>query len=126
MMQGNTIDFGSVQIHKTVLEEIVSSVLEKIEGVELVKGPVGQRLLRFFVRHKASGIEIKVDAEHGVTVDLKVRVHYGKNIPAMATEVQDAVKAAIEKTVDIHLKGINVNVQGMTKKAKGLPAQDDS
>ncbi len=120
MMQGNTIDFGSVQIHKTVLEEIVQSVIDKIDGVQLDRDFIGKKLFTFWSQRNRSGIDIKVEADQGVSIDLRVQICYGKNIPSIATEVQDAVKTAIEQTVDINLKGINVNVQGMTKAKKTL------
>ncbi len=115
MMKGNTIDFGSVQVSKTVLEEIVFSVLKEIDGANLVKDPIGKRIFGFLTKKNSSGVDIKVDGGHGVTIDVKIEVGYGKNIPAIATEVQDAIRAVIEKTVDINLIGINVNVQGITK-----------
>lgn len=117
-MQGNTIDFGSVQVSKAVLEDIVFSVLEGIEGVALIKDPIGKRIFGLFSKKSPSGVDIKVDSDHGVTIDVKIQISYGKNIPAVATEIQDSIKTSIEKTVDINLVGINVNVQRITKSQK--------
>jgi len=115
MMQRNAIDFGSVQIHKTVLEELVFSVIEKIDGVNLIKSPMTKKVFAFLFKKNFEGIDIKVEGDHAVSIDVRVEISYGKNIPAIAIEVQNAIKSEIEKTVDINLKSINVNVQGMSR-----------
>ncbi len=115
MKEVNRVDFGSVKIHKRVLAEIVINALSEVHGV--------QRLLKnFFVQaeellgaKRYPGISVIVDKNNQVTVEVSILVEYGLNIPEAAKQVQDVIREAIERTVDIDLKDIHVNVQGLIK-----------
>ena len=61
------------------------------------------------------GIIVGVDKNNQVSIEVKVQVHYGLNIPDIARHVQDAIRTAIENTVDIDLKDVNVNIQGIER-----------
>ena len=64
------------------------------------------------------GVEIKVE-DGDVTLDLQILVRFGMNIPDAARQVQETIKSAVDKTLDINLKDINVNVQGIEKAGPG-------
>ena len=64
------------------------------------------------------GIDIKVDDNQEVTLDLRVVINYGMNIPDAARQVQATIKSAVDKTLNINLKDINVNVQGIERGAR--------
>ena len=118
MKRDDKIDLGSVQVHKKVFAEIISSAMDEIEGVRLVPKNLGNKLVEMFGQKDFPGIDIKVEEGHDVTLDLQVVVHYGMNIPDAARQVQRVIKSAIDKTLDINLKDINVNVQGIEREAK--------
>jgi len=113
--QDSKLDFGSVQVHKTVLAELIYSAAQGIDGIRLIQKSMGQRLLELFGQQKFPGIEIKVDDVGDISLEVKVFVRYGINIPDAARQAQEAIKKAIEKTIDIRLKNININVQGMER-----------
>lgn len=118
MQRDTKIDLGSVQVNKKVFAEIIASAMDEVEGVRLIQKNLGNKLVEMFGRKDFPGIDIKVEEDHEVTLDLQVIVHYGMNIPDAARQVQRAIKSAIGRTLDVNLKDINVNVQGIEKEAK--------
>jgi len=56
-----------------------------------------------------------IDRNNQVTIEVKVNIRYGMNIPDIARFTQDSVRDAIERTVDIDLKDVNVNIQGIER-----------
>ena len=118
MKKEDKIDLGSVQVHKKVFAEIISSALDEVDGVHLIQKNLGNTLVRIFGQKDFPGIDIKVDEGHEVTLELQILVRYGMNIPDAARQVQETIKSAIDKTLDINLKDINVNVQGIEREVK--------
>ena len=115
MKRDDKIDFGSVQVHRKVFAEIVSSAMKEVNGVELIRKSIGNRLFELFGQKDFPGIEIKVDENREVTLELQVCVQYGMNIPDAARQVQEIVKSSIGKALDISLKDVNVDVQGISR-----------
>jgi uncharacterized alkaline shock family protein YloU len=112
------IDLGSVQVHKKVLAEIVAAALHEVSGVKLIEKNISNVLVELFGKKDFPGIDVKVDDHHEVTLEIKVLVQYGINIPDVARLVQETVKSAVDKTLDVHLKDIHVNVQGIVRGEK--------
>ena len=115
MKDGEKIDLGSVQVHKKVFAEVIEAALKEVRGVSLIRKNIGNRVVEMFGQKDFPGINVKVDDNHEVTLELKVLVQYGINIPDVARQVQETVKQAIDRTMDISLKDININVQGIER-----------
>jgi len=118
MKSNNKIELGLVQVDKKVFAEIISSAIKEVSGVHLVQKNIGNHLFEIFGQKDYPGINIKVTENNDVTLELKVLVQYGMNIPDAARQVQETVKSAIDKTLDVNLKDINVNVQGIARGKK--------
>jgi uncharacterized alkaline shock family protein YloU len=115
MIEENKVDLGSIQIHKKVIADIAASAMATINGVSLDSSDITSKLGEWLGRKNYQGINVRIDKSNQVTLEVKVNVRYGLNIPDVAREVQDTVRAAIEKTMDIDLKDINVNIQGIQR-----------
>ncbi len=113
-MANKSLDKESVVIHKKVLAEIAYIAVKDIKGVYLVKDGFVSKLLRFFDKSTFDGITVRVN-NNDVCLDVKVYIQYGLNIPLIAREIQDFVKKAFNKTVEVELKNINVNVAGVQR-----------
>ena len=48
MREGNTIDLGSIQVHKKVIEEIIDNSIKDMEGVSLVEENFSERIFGLF------------------------------------------------------------------------------
>ena len=118
-MTENKVDLGSIQIHKKVIGEIAAAALDEIDGVHCApKGPTHQ-LFEAFGKKATPGIVVTIDKDAQVTIELKVYVRYGINIPDAARQIQDVVRLAVERTTDVHLREVNVNVQGIAAIERG-------
>ena len=58
------------------------------------------------------GVEV-VEAEGGLAVDIFVIVQYGIRISEVAHNLQQAVKFEVERSVNVPVVQVNVNVQGV-------------
>ena len=115
MSGSNQVDLVSIKIHKKVIAEIAVSALEEVDGVSaLPKDFIGNLKDLFGCRHY-TGVSVSIDKNNQVTVEVKVLIRYGKNIPEVARQAQDAIRAAIERTVDVDLKDVNVSVYGLER-----------
>lgn len=115
MAQGNSVDLGSIQVHKTVIEDIIDTAIKDMEGVSLVEEKFSGTLYRLFGKKRYPGISIKTLDEGQLSVEVKVIVRYGLNIPETARQIQDLIKMSLDKTVDLELKNINVNIHGIER-----------
>jgi uncharacterized alkaline shock family protein YloU len=115
MSEQDRVDLGSIQIHKKVIADIVFTALSDINGVKLIDGNFASSVLELFGNSKHPGINVHVDKNGQVSIEVKIKVRYGLSIPEIAHHAQDIIKEAIEKTVDINLKEVNVNVQGIER-----------
>jgi uncharacterized alkaline shock family protein YloU len=115
MTQASKAQLGSVQIEKKVIAEIIASAVSQIEGVSLRRRNLAERLMEALGQKKYPGINIKVGGNDEVSLELKVFVCYGMNIPSVAQEVQNCVKSTVEKTIDLTLKDININIYGIER-----------
>ena len=114
-MTENKVDCGSIQIHKKVIGEIAAAALGEIDGVQLASKDLLNQFLEILGQKNCPGINVTVDKDGQVTIELKVTIRYGINIPDIARQIQDVVRLAVEKTTDIHLREVNVNVQGIER-----------
>ena len=114
-MTENKVDCGSIQIHKKVIGEIAAAALGEIDGVKLPPKDLLNQFLEVLGQKNCPGINVTVDKDDQVTIELKVTIRYGINIPDIARQIQDVVRLAVEKTTDIHLREVNVNVQGIER-----------
>ena len=115
MMTENKVDLGSIQIHKKVIADIAAAALGEIDGAQLAPKDLLNQFLEVLGQKKCPGINVTVDKDEQVTIELKVTIRYGINIPDIARQIQDVVRLAVEKTTDIHLREVNVNVQGIER-----------
>ena len=113
MREEERIDYGSIHIHKKALADIVASVVEDTEGMSLAPDNVAQRFLKIFVPYKHFAISVFIDRDNDVSVEARVCVRLGLNIPEASRLLQEAIRETVEKTTDIQLKDIHINIQGI-------------
>ena len=58
------------------------------------------------------GVEVS-EVEGGLAIDVYVVIQYGIRITEVAHNLQEAVKFAVERSVDVPVMEVNVNVQGV-------------
>lgn len=117
MSRDNQVDIGFVQIHKKVIGDIAASALSEVQGVKLASFGIISRLFEIVGYKNFPSVTVTIDQDNQVSVNIKVSIQYGLNVPDVARQVQDVVRAAVERSVDITLKEINVNIQGIERGA---------
>ena len=115
MTEERQIDFGSIQIHKKVLADIVLSVIDGMENVSLIESDLLSRLTKLCGRSVYPGISVIIDKDNEVTIEVRITVRYGMHISDIARQVQDKIRTDVEKIADVNLKDINVNIQGIER-----------
>lgn len=115
MKDFNNVDLGSIKIHKKVLAEVAYSAIEEIDGINPIPRSFIRSLADLLGATNYPGISVSIDKNNQVTIEVKIQVRYGISIPDIARQTQNIVQEAIEKTVDIDLKDVNVNIQGIER-----------
>ena len=117
MRDNSAVDLGSVHIHKKVIGDIAASALKEVQGVQLAPFGIISGLFELFGYKNYPGVSVCVDPEGQVSLKLRLQVEYGTNIPLVAQHIQELVRGAVAKAVDIELKEINVNIQSVERTA---------
>ena len=115
MLEENTMEWGAVQMHKKVIGDIAAAALKEIPGVSLAQFGLIGHVCELFGYKNYPGVSVRLDKDSQVSLKIRVVIGYGLNIPATATRIQDAVRAAVERAVDIDLTEINVNIQSVER-----------
>lgn len=113
------VDLGNVQIHKKVIGDIAAAALQEIPGIELARFGIIADICEAFGYRNSPGVYVGIDQLGQISLEMRLDVNYGVNIPLVAHQVQDKVQAAIEQNLDLQLKEINVSIQSVLK---SLPA----
>lgn len=116
MKELGRVDFGTVKIHKKALAEIVISSVSDIEGLNLPPQDAFTRLADTFGVKRYPAVRVSIDKGNQVSIEVKVRVRYGLNISEVARHAQEVIRDAIERTADIDLKDVHINVQGIERR----------
>ena len=115
MIDSSRVDLGSIQIHKKAIADLTFSALSEIDGVSLIPKDALNKLLEYLGEKRYPGIAVTIDKNSQVTIEVKICVRYGINIQDIARQIQEAVRTAVERTVDITLKEICVNIHGIER-----------
>jgi uncharacterized alkaline shock family protein YloU len=116
MYQDNTVDLGIVQIHKKVIGDIAVASIKEIPGVQLATFGIIGAIAEVFGYKNYPSVSVSIDKEAQVSLEIRVIIDYGINIPLVARQIQDVIQHAVEEAVDINLKEINVNIQAIERR----------
>ena len=116
MLDNGAVDLGSVHIHKKVIGDIAASALKEVQGVELARFGIISGLFELVGYKNYPGVSVLVDPDGEISLKLRLQVEYGTNIPLVAQHIQELVRGAVAKAVDIELKEINVNIQSVERR----------
>lgn len=107
------IELGKVKIFNEAISTIASHAVNTIPGVANMRGNIVETISeRLGKRVPDKGIRTEVMGEE-VNVDIAVVVKYGTRIPEIAWQIQKNVRKAIEDMTGLHVKNVNVNVEGV-------------
>ena len=114
-------EMGEVKIHENVIASLVRRAALSVEGVSRLAGNtlvdniaeiVGSR------RMQARSISIDMAENNRVSVELKINLKFGFNVPTVAEQVQKAVIEGIEKVTGMTVVKVNVVIQEIDDEEK--------
>lgn len=106
---------GKIRIAPEVVGIIAGLAAAEVDGVTgMSTGVVGDLVERFGRRKNPSrGVQVEV-GEKEAAVDVSVMVEYGRSIRAVAEDIQQSVKRAIESMTGLTVVEVNVHVVDVT------------
>ncbi len=115
MMDTNRVDLGSIQIHKKAIADIAVSALAELDGVALMPADLIFKAKELLGYRAYPGISVSVDKNNQVSIELKVMIRYGISVHDIGRQIQETVRTAVERTVDLSLKDVHVNIHGIER-----------
>ena len=112
---GIRVDLGNVHIHKKVIGDIAVASLKEIPGVHPARFGFISVLFELFGYKNSPGVYVAIDQSGQISLEMRIAVDYGINIPLIAHQIQDKVQEAVERSLDIQLKEINVSVRSVER-----------
>ena len=117
MYEENTADIGAVAMHKKVIGDIAAGALKDVSGVRLAQFGMITFFFELFGYKNYPGVAVSLDKDGCIFLNIRVVIDYGLNISTTASRIQEVVRAAVERSVDIDLKEIKVNIQSVERRA---------
>jgi len=108
-------DLGNIKIHKNVVASIASIAAAEIEGVKRISGDFKSGLLELIGKKGLLAIKVEIDKNDEIRIEVPLVIKYGFNIPDIANKVQENIRNALEKTTNLSIKSININVQSIER-----------
>lgn len=104
---------GNIHISEDVIVELAKKTILGIPNIQAANMGIASK---FGIGRKA-GDGIRVSVEEGkvpaMTVDAYILVRYGQRIPDLAWDVQEKIKANLERYTGYTVTAVNINVQGI-------------
>ena len=103
---------GTIHISEDVIVELARKTIQGIANIQTANTRIGAK---FGIGRKGDGIRVSVEngKTPSISVDAYVLVRYGQRIPDLAWDVQEKVKANLERYTGYAVKAVNINVQGI-------------
>lgn len=107
-------EFGSIIIDDHVLASIAGvSAMECYGLVGMAAKSAAGGLVELIKREQLSkGVKVQTEADT-ISIDLFVIVEFGTRISVVANNIIEKVKYNIEHLTGMHVKKVNINVQGV-------------
>lgn len=118
MDQNLKSDMGTIRIHEKVISSIATIAAKEVEGVVRIGNSLKGLLYTFIKQNDIAAVEVNIDNNNEVTLVVPIVVAYGYNLTDIASRVQDNVKRMIEKSTDLNIKQIDVNIQAVAREVK--------
>lgn len=105
---------GGFRISDDVVAAIAGLAASEVTGVAgLHGGLVGDISQMLGKRSLGKGVKVELGSREAA-IDLYIVVKYGTSIPAVAQEVQERVKNAVESMTGLSVVEVNIHVRGVS------------
>lgn len=105
---------GTVKIASDVVATIAGLAAADVAGIAGMSGGVVGGIAEMLGRKNLTkGVKVEV-IEQNTVIDIYAIVEYGVSIAAVARNVQNSVKSAVESMTGLVCDAVNVHIQGVT------------
>lgn len=108
---------GTVNISEEVIAAVVVGAVREVEGVSGMMNGAGVTDLAASgaknARKSAKGVKIDMGGD-ALALDIYLAVEYGRSIPEVAANVQNAVFSSVEAMTGCPVEAVNVHVGGVS------------
>lgn len=111
----DSAESGNIRIHDNAIASIAVLAATEIEGVGTVTKTLKSTLLHLFCRRCSWAVRVKKDENGDITVYVPIIVKYGFNVADVATRAQENIRVALDRMVNLGVKEIIINVQGIER-----------
>jgi uncharacterized alkaline shock family protein YloU len=119
MDQNVKSDMGTIRIHKKVISSIAIIAAKEVEGVVRIGSSIKSILFSSIKQNPVGAIEVDIDSNsNDVSLVVPIVISYGYNLPEVANRVQENIRKMVEKSTDLNIKQIDVNIQAVEREAK--------
>jgi len=109
---------GSVNISEDVVAVIAATAAAEVEGVHGLFVSHNKEITNMLGRKGHSkGVKLCIE-DDDITIDVNVIAEMGFSVNEVGAEVQKAVMSAVEDTVGVTVKEVNVSICGIALKKK--------
>lgn len=104
---------GSVQIADEVVADIVALAAIEVDGVASMGEDITSDIMsKVGIKNLVKGVKIDIE-DMKVSVEVKLTVEYGYNIPATCAKVQEKVKNTVENMTGLTVTDVDVRITGV-------------
>ncbi len=107
---------GSVMISEEVIATIAAQAVADVEGVNTIGNKPGADMVEMIQKKSwGKGLKIVIDQDDVLSVECSIIVNYGQSVVTVGKAVQEAITAAIDSMIGVHVASVNVNVCGIAR-----------
>ncbi len=112
------VNIGEVRVADDVVTTIAGLAATEVDGVSCLSGNItNDSVAKIGAKALSKCIKLIVN-DKTVSVDVKIVVKYGYEIPKVCANVQDKVKSAIETMTGLDVITVNIKIDGLTAEAE--------
>ena len=108
-------DMGTIGIENEVIARIAGTAAMECYGVVgMAARNIRDGLVGLLKRESLSkGVRIQIHDEGDITINLHIIVEYGTNVVAIAQTLMDNIRYKIEESVGLHVREVNIFIEGV-------------
>ena len=101
-------DLGTVRVSDQVIAVIAREAALHVKGIYGMDDRFSHGISA--VISDAEGVRVSI-RENGIVIDLYVAAWHGERLPAIALQLQEAVKESVGDSTGLRVNAVNVNVE---------------
>lgn len=109
----HVVENGSIHISEEVIASITAMAVQEVEGVYGLSSN-NSELGKIAKMNTGKGVRLVISADDEISIDCYIVVLYGYSVVDVAKAVQEAVTSTVESTTGRKVRGVNVNISGIS------------